>query len=134
MKGGHTPGPWECQATDREGPDFGVSIVGSNLGGLVGYALPWPTELDSGDYTRVEANARLIAAAPGLLGSLQAIFAELDKGRDAPGHCHDKAGVWDADNGPELAGKPCDWCTQWEAASLAIAKATGLPLKSQGDS
>jgi hypothetical protein len=52
---------------ETEGPDFGVPIIGDNLGGLVGYALPWPTEIESGDYSCVIANARLIAAAPELL-------------------------------------------------------------------
>ena len=67
---GHTEGPWLCQPTDFDGPDYGVGIVGDNLGGLVGYALPWSTEIDSRDYSRVEANARLIAAAPQLLEAL----------------------------------------------------------------
>jgi hypothetical protein len=67
----HTPGPWLCQAIDVEGPDYGVSIAAANLGGLVGAALPWPTEIDSGDMARVEANARLIAAAPELLEALE---------------------------------------------------------------
>lgn len=57
-----TQGEWLAQPTDREGPDYGVFIVGGNLGGLVGAALPWPTEIDSGDFSRVEANAAFIVA------------------------------------------------------------------------
>jgi hypothetical protein len=58
-----TAGSWLQQTTDTEGPDFGVCIVADNLGGLVGAALPWPTEIDEGDYARVEANAAAIVSA-----------------------------------------------------------------------
>jgi hypothetical protein len=73
--GKYTAGPWLMQDTDRDGPDFGVTIVADNLGGMVGAALPWPTEIDSGDFSRVEANARLIAAAPELLEALGGTIA-----------------------------------------------------------
>lgn len=58
----HTPLPWEAQVLETEN-DPGVYIVGTNLGGLVGAALPWPTEIESGDYSRVEANAAFIVHA-----------------------------------------------------------------------
>jgi hypothetical protein len=32
---------------------------------------------------------------------------------NAPGHCHDKPGVWDLDNG-KLANQPCEWCATWK--------------------
>lgn len=71
----HTPGPWEWQSEyDIEAyPEEAgrLYVVGSNLGGLVGVALPWATEIDSRDFKRVEANARLIAAAPDLLEALK---------------------------------------------------------------
>ena len=35
---------------------------------------------------------------------------------DAPGHCHDHPGIWDDDNDPEIAGKPCEWCAIWRRA------------------
>lgn len=57
-----TQGEWLAQATDTDGPDYGVCIVAGNLGGLVGAALPWPTEIDSSDFSRVEANAAFIVA------------------------------------------------------------------------
>jgi len=77
-----TAGPWVCEPTDSEGPDYGVSIIAVDLGedglplfsptrGLVGAALPWPTEIDSGDMSRVEANANLMASAPALLEALE---------------------------------------------------------------
>lgn len=76
------------------------------------------------DEIEAEANARLIAAAPELLEALANIFAKLDRGGDAPGHSHDVRGIWDADNAPGVAGTPCEWCAQWEAARAAIARAT----------
>ena len=42
-----------------------------------------------------------------------------DRG-NAPGHGHDKPGIWDSDNG-KLAGKPCAWCLVWNEARAAIA-------------
>ena len=56
----HTPEPWAVQPIVEDGAQF---IIGCNLGGLVGAALSWPTEIDSGDFSRVEANARRIVAA-----------------------------------------------------------------------
>ena len=42
----HTPGPWEFDGISDFDEERGSAfIVGSNLGGLVGAALPWPTEL-----------------------------------------------------------------------------------------
>ena len=58
----HTPLPWAAQPLET-GDDVGVSIVGSNLGGLVCASLPWPSEIDSGDYSRVESNAAFIVRA-----------------------------------------------------------------------
>ena len=58
----HTPLPWESQPLET-GDDAGVSIIGSDLGGLVCASLPWPSEIDSGDYSRVEANAAFIVRA-----------------------------------------------------------------------
>ena len=52
----HTPLPWAAQPLET-GDDAGVSIIGSDLGGLVCASLPWPSEIDSGDYSRVESNA-----------------------------------------------------------------------------
>jgi hypothetical protein len=75
---GTTPGPWGCQAAVTEGDDLGVAIVGANLGGLVGAALPWPTEIDSGDYSRVIANASLFAAAPDLAREVARLRASRD--------------------------------------------------------
>jgi len=46
-------------------------------------------------------------------GLLQSIADEIDDDkRQAPGHCHDRPGIWNTDNG-DKAGKPCDWCLLW---------------------
>jgi hypothetical protein len=68
---------------------------------------------------------RTAAAQADLLKALQDIFAKLDSDQGAPGHCHDVAGIWDADNAPGVAGTPCEWCAQWERARAAIAAAQG---------
>jgi hypothetical protein len=68
-----TPGPWKFQYTDESGECF---IIAANLGGMVGAALPWPTEIDARDFRRVIANASLIAAAPDLLEVVKAFVAE----------------------------------------------------------
>ena len=59
------------------------------------------------------------------LSLLSAIIAELDdEPPHGPGHSHSKAGVWDCDNQPALAGKPCDWCATWDKARTLVAEAT----------
>lgn len=73
-KTAHTPGPWKFQFTEESGECF---IVAAGLGGLVGAALPWPTEMDSRDFRRVIVNARLIAAAPDLLEVCRAMYEHL---------------------------------------------------------
>ena len=75
----HTPGPWEAQQITDEGEERGLAfIVAANLGGLVGAAMPWPTEYDSGDFSRIKANARLIAAAPALLEACKAALIQAE--------------------------------------------------------
>lgn len=75
----HTPGPWEWQTPSEYKKEAGRHyIVGTNLGGLVGAAMPWATELDTGDFSRVEANARLIAAAPEMFYALLAALPYIE--------------------------------------------------------
>lgn len=78
----HTPLPWEAQVLETEN-DPGVYIVGTNLGGLVCAALPWPTEIESGDYSRVEANAAFIVQAVNshhrLVEALRGLLDEIGK-------------------------------------------------------
>lgn len=47
---------------------------------------------------------------------LEAVYREMDNGDDdgnAPGHAHRRPGIWDSDNEPGIAGKPCAWCLTW---------------------
>jgi hypothetical protein len=71
----HTPGPWTFQYADESGECF---IIAGNLGGMVGAALPWPTEIDAMDFRRVIANARLMSASPDLLAMLKVAQLWLD--------------------------------------------------------
>jgi len=88
----HTPLPWEAQVLETEN-DPGVYIVGSNLGGLVCAALPWPTEIDAGEYSRVEANAAFIVHAVNSHHRLvEALEAFAFVGEDDP---KDTQAVWE---------------------------------------
>ena len=84
----HTPGPWDVQPAHQDGALF---IIGSNLGGLVGAAHGWPTEIESGDYTRIEANARLIAAAPELLDTVRGLLKDHLVYHNTPEHAAARA-------------------------------------------
>lgn len=63
-----TAGPWERQEYDKD--VGGVPIIAANLGGLIGAALAWPTEIDTDGSDRVTANASLIVAAPAMYAAL----------------------------------------------------------------
>lgn len=39
---------------------------------------------------------------------------------NAPGHGHETAGVWDDDNAPAIAGKPCETCAAWNRARALL--------------
>lgn len=72
-----TRGPWIPQAVTKDGDERGSAfIVADNLGGLVGAAHAWPTEIDEENFARVEANAKLIAAAPELYDALEELLSE----------------------------------------------------------
>jgi len=61
------------------------------------------------------------------LRALADIFDHFKHSKQAPGHDHDVPGIWDADNGPDKAGKPCDWCEKWERARAVLASPQALP-------
>lgn len=60
-----------------------------------------------------------------LVAAGMAVVTKLDDPPNAPGHGHREIGIWDDDNPPELAGKPCQWCADWARfrAALTAAKA-----------
>lgn len=49
---------------------------------------------------------------------------------NGPGHGHRVPGVWDEDNG-ELAGKPCAWCSIWNAAKGIVERHEQAMTKEQ---
>lgn len=63
----HTPGPW-----------FPTKVSDYNEVARIGRAWNISTMLALADFGDVDADARLIAAAPDLLAALQALVAELD--------------------------------------------------------
>jgi len=65
---GHTPGPWQLQA--------GRSIVTSSGEFYLSYGSDRHGNPKFKDFCELDSNARLIAAAPDLLSSLQALFKE----------------------------------------------------------
>jgi hypothetical protein len=63
---------------------------------------------------------------------LFAIMKELEtppqggtRGGNGPGHGHTRPGIWDDDNAPEKAGKPCEWCALWHRAVALRAQLQG---------
>ena len=51
---------------------------------------------------------------------LQGVFDHYTDRDQGPGHAHTVPGIWDDDNPPELAGKPCEWCALWERVRQAL--------------
>lgn len=47
------------------------------------------------------------------------IVEYLDEGDQAPGHCHEKPGIWDEDN-RDKAGQRCYWCELWATAKEKV--------------
>lgn len=48
--------------------------------------------------------------------ALREIIEHFGSREQGPGHSHTVPGIWDDDNIPEIAGKPCEWCAKWKAA------------------
>jgi hypothetical protein len=51
---------------------------------------------------------------------LSAVVEHFGKDCNGPGHAHLRPGVWDDDNKPEIAGKPCEWCATWREILEAV--------------
>lgn len=64
----HTPGPWKVWGIDSEGPQI-LSLKAD----IVARLDPWRGD----DKPEMDANARLLAAAPMLLGALEATLPAL---------------------------------------------------------
>jgi len=73
-------------------------------------------------YTRPKASASVPDDAWKPL--LEAVMREIPSREyrgNAPGHAHSIPGIWDGDNRPELAGKPCAWCVAYSTARQMLA-------------
>lgn len=108
-KQGHTPGPWECDGdffevcrVEFEGSGSYTTISSrSRSGGPVAFAVGTP-DTHWRDDAEQDANARLIAAAPELLGALNEVRKHFD------GEYRDK-----------------DWFETERLVRAAISRATG---------
>lgn len=110
MSQGHTPGPWKADS-DPEHDDGETWAVWTDTGG--------GCEAELAGRICVEANARLMAAAPDLLAALKDVYALLDSGvlvRDVS-----------RDHEPGWAMKALDLTLKIKRGADAIAKATGEP-------
>lgn len=70
-----------------------------------------------------------------LIDLMRSVVAEHPRRPDkndgnGPGHGHAVPGVWDEDNG-ELAGKPCAWCSIWNAAKGIVERHEQAMTKEQ---
>lgn len=123
--------------------DAGTQAIFQAVSVWEGERLFCDVEVYNHDELSAFAKARLIAAAPDLAAEnialrkhadalanvLDRIVAHYsDDVVNAPGHGHCRPGVWDDDNAPELAGKPCEWCADWAKARAAIAAARSAAL------
>jgi hypothetical protein len=56
---------------------------------------------------------------------------EQDGTKQASGHAHHIHAIWDMDNGPAKAGKPCLKCLAFDAARLALKQERFVPTNTQ---
>ena len=103
----HTPGPWEIEEDDYGGEIWlggdgcGMIVVNGWVnGGCMAHPVEW---------AKLQANARLIAAAPDLLAALEALFSDYKSLADSG-----DAGFWSLED-----------TVEGQQALAAIAKATG---------
>lgn len=120
MSGQHTPGPWFAfaNATCVGGP---VGILGNPSGADTAGIAHCGMALRTGN--EVQANARLIAAAPEMLDELQKAHRLLQL---ALKHMSgERASLFAAES--EREGLGTDGATRYHERAAAIAKATGVP-------
>lgn len=112
VKSGHTPGPWSGGysewSVDNNGENTCASILADNREDPVCIVVEGAAY---GRDRQLDANARLISAAPDLLAALKALFESYKQLADSG-----DAGFWKLEN--TLEGKQ---------AIAALAKAEGQP-------
>lgn len=75
----HTPAPWKRLDTKDHPAGYSLINIGGSDGSAVAIARTW---LNRPDVETLEANARLIAAAPDLLAALTTYHNAIMAGRD----------------------------------------------------
>ena len=111
MNAKHTPGPWTVgreMNSERPGSVPVVALVRDSLAGRMHVAFV------NGKAGEQEANARLIAAAPGLLAALRALTLDVQAWHEV----HGRTGQYSSPQADYLAQAMIE-------ARAAIAKATG---------
>lgn len=91
-----TPGPWFCDHDPRDGMDWNIHIMSSDMGRVCFMS-------NSGDQVRNEANAALIAMAPQLADEVATMAAELARLRGEAGAVRVKPLVWTHIDGAHFA-------------------------------
>ena len=106
----HTPAPWNCESRTEAG-----RVIATDDG--KSFVAVWDKSLDGTDFP-VDANARLIAAAPDLLAALEGTLQVLDKRLEqAQQNAH-----YPSEFKPENSPSPSE-AKKREAARAALAKA-----------
>lgn len=72
----HTPGPWSADPPDRHEP-YWIVHAAAGVGGVIAEVCSCPRPEAERDPSEVEANARLMAAAPAMLASLEETEARI---------------------------------------------------------
>lgn len=112
MKTAHTPGPWII----REGDEWTHDVV-TLEGEMNGEPMYWNVASANGRRDQVDANVRLIAAAPDLLEACLTLIAWDD--------AENNAEAFDKDQGKAWRERQALCAASFEKARAALAKATG---------
>ncbi|MBT9570041.1 MAG: hypothetical protein IV106_02815 [Pseudomonas umsongensis] len=106
-----------CKIAQHLGGPQNLSAVG--IGRYLRLCSPEVVLAMTDDIERLQAeNATLRSVMEAVVSEIP--FAENIKPGNAPGHSHNKPGIWDEDNGAK-AGKDCAWCKVWNFA-ISISK------------
>lgn len=100
-----TPGPWIVCHSEHPRKDENIAHIAA-----------WNPDV-------VQRVLAVVQAAKDLLAHNPESYS-----RNAPGHSHQRPGIWDDDNLPNKAGKPCSYCLAWSNMRASIdALAGGKP-------
>lgn len=108
----HTKGPWKYNDALADSGDKSTNEYGDSTTLYEPVCIIPHDDITEEGYEEVKANSKLIAAAPELLDSAEAMLNALRNIRDT------KPEQWDAIVTPRL-------CGAWDSVKAAIAKAKG---------